>query len=253
LRGGGKPYFAEVAAAAAKLAAMEDSAVAEVLLSGGRVSKASSWDVPGSAVAEVAKAVAELYRAYVPEPYVPFVGPGRYAKPVAVEERTCVIKLTRVRSLVKDVAVVPQLPEDAALVMSTSPAVVDLAVSVDVEATYLGPDEAGHNLLLRETFAVRLKNPEGAVVLRYNPRFSTNGYATYPLRSVTSPETREGPGGVPRRRGRFEQLCRHVVATYVVYRQTGREAGGAFREVRGARAGDRRRDLRRPKKRIWAT
>ena len=55
---------------------MEDSAVAEVLLSGGRVLKASSWDVPGSAVAEVAKAVAELYRAYVPEPYVLFVAPA---------------------------------------------------------------------------------------------------------------------------------------------------------------------------------
>ena len=53
--------------------------------------------------------------------------------------------VTRVRSLVKDVAVVPQLPEDAALVVSTSPAVVDLAVGVDVEATYLGLDEAGHN------------------------------------------------------------------------------------------------------------
>jgi hypothetical protein len=36
LRGGGKPYFAEVAVAAAKLAAIEDSAVVEVLLSGGR-------------------------------------------------------------------------------------------------------------------------------------------------------------------------------------------------------------------------
>jgi uncharacterized linocin/CFP29 family protein len=92
LRSGGKPYFAEVAAAAAKLAAMEDLAVAEVLLSGGRVSKAYTWDVPGSAVAEVAKAVAELYRAYAPEPYVLFVGPGRYAKLVAVEERTGVVE-----------------------------------------------------------------------------------------------------------------------------------------------------------------
>ncbi len=159
LRSGGKPYFAEVAAAAAKLAAMEDSAVAEVLLNGGKVLKASSWDVSGFAVAEVAKAVAGLYCVYVPEPYVLFVDPGRYAKLVAVEERTGVMELTRVRSLVKDVAVVPQLPEDAALVMSTSPAVVDLAVGVDFETTYLGPDEAGHNFLLRETFAVRLKNP----------------------------------------------------------------------------------------------
>ncbi len=166
LRSGGKPYFAEAAAAAAKLAAMEDSAVAEVLLNGGKVLKASSWDAPGSAVAEVAKAVAELYRAYAPEPYMLFVGPSRYAKLVAVEERTGVMELTRVKSLVKDVVVVPQLPDDAALLMSTSPAVVDLAVGVDVEATYLGPDEVGHNFLLRETFAVRLKNPEGVVVLR---------------------------------------------------------------------------------------
>ena len=72
----------------------------------------------------------------------------------------------RVKSLVKDVIVVPQLPEDAALVVSTSPAVVDLVVGVDSEATYLGPDEAGHNFLLRETFAVRLKSREGVVVLR---------------------------------------------------------------------------------------
>jgi uncharacterized linocin/CFP29 family protein len=58
-------------------------------------------------VAEVAEAVAELYRAYVPEPYVLFVSPGRYAKLVAVEERTSVTELTRVSSLVKDVVVVP--------------------------------------------------------------------------------------------------------------------------------------------------
>jgi len=47
LRSGNKPYFAEVASAAVRLAAVEDSAVAEVLLSGGRVLKAFSWDVPG--------------------------------------------------------------------------------------------------------------------------------------------------------------------------------------------------------------
>jgi Uncharacterized protein, linocin/CFP29 homolog len=163
---GGATYFAEAEAAAAKLAAMEDAAVAEVLLNGKKVLTISSWDAAGSAVSEVARAVAELYRSYIPEPYVLFVSPGRYAKLVAVEERTGVMELTRVKSLVKDVVAVPQLPDDAALLMSTNPAVVDLAVGVDVEATYLGPDEAGHNFLLRETIAVRVKNPEGIVVLR---------------------------------------------------------------------------------------
>jgi uncharacterized linocin/CFP29 family protein len=77
------------------------------LLNGGKVLKASSWDVPGSAMAEVAKVVAELYRAYAPEPYVLFVGPGRYAKLVAVVERAGVMELTLVKYLMKDVVVVP--------------------------------------------------------------------------------------------------------------------------------------------------
>ena len=97
-----------------------------------------------------------------------------------------------------------------------------------------------HNFLLRETFAVRLKNPKALLSSGNNPRFSANGSATYPLRSVTSPEAGEGPGGVPRRRERFEQLCRYVVTTYL-YRQTGREARGALRQVRGARANDQGR------------
>jgi uncharacterized linocin/CFP29 family protein len=91
LRSGGKPYFAEVA---------------EVLLNGGRVLKASSWDVPGFAAAEAAKAVAELYCAYVPGPYLLFVSPGRYVRLVVVEERTGVTELMRAKSLVKDVVVV---------------------------------------------------------------------------------------------------------------------------------------------------
>ncbi len=194
--------------------------------------KASSWDVPGSAVAEVVKAVAELYRAYAPVPYVLFVGPGRYAKLVAVEERTGVMELTRVRSLVKDVAVVPQLLEDAALVVSTSPAVVDMAVGVDFETTYLGPDEAGHNSCSAKPSPWGRRTPKASLSSGNNPRFSANGNATYPPRSVASPEAGEGPGGVPRRRKRFEQLYRYVATTYP-YRQTGREARGAFRQVRG--------------------
>jgi len=163
---GNVAYFAEVVSAATRLAAMEDSAIAGDLLNAEKVFNASSWDVPGSAVAEVAKAVAELHRAYVPEPYVLFVSPGRYAKLVAVEEKTGVMELTRVKSLVRDVVVVPQLPDDVALLVSTNPAVVDLAVGVDVEVIDLGPDATGRNFLIRETFATRLKNRGGVVVLR---------------------------------------------------------------------------------------
>ncbi|WP_148682444.1 encapsulin [Pyrobaculum neutrophilum] len=153
--------------AAARFAYMEDAAVAEALLRGaGRTLEASSWERPGSATAEVARAVAELYRAYVPEPYVLFVSPGRYARLVVVEERTGVMELTRVKSLVREVAVIPQLEDGVALLLSASPAVVDIAVGVDTEVVHLGPDEAGHSFLLRETLAVRIKKPEGVVVLR---------------------------------------------------------------------------------------
>ncbi|AET33345.1 encapsulin [Pyrobaculum ferrireducens] len=152
--------------AAVKLAYEEDAAVLGDLLKSGDVVEISSWDRPGSAVQEVAKAVAELYRRYVPEPYVLFVSPGRFAKLVAVEEKTGVMELTRVKTLVRDVVALPQLGDNDALLISIHPSVADIAVGVDAEVIYLGPEEGGHGFLLRETFAVRVKNPAGVLALR---------------------------------------------------------------------------------------
>ncbi|MEM1598773.1 MAG: family 1 encapsulin nanocompartment shell protein [Pyrobaculum sp.] len=168
---GEEVYSAVADQAAARLTYEEDSFILNELLANTKVKNfaISSWDAPGSATAEISAAVGLLYGEYVPEPYVLFVSPGRYAKLLAVVERTGVTELARVKSLVRDVAVLPQLKDDVAVLASTHPSVVDVAVGVDTSLTYLGPDDGGHLFLLRETLGLRLKDPRGVLVLRQKP------------------------------------------------------------------------------------
>ncbi|MEZ0248172.1 MAG: family 1 encapsulin nanocompartment shell protein, partial [Thermoproteus sp.] len=154
--------------AAARLAYEEDSLILNELLANPKTRSAamSSWDSPGSATAEISNAVGMLYGEYIPEPYVLFLSPGRYAKLLSVVERTGVMELTRVKSLVRDVAVVPQLRDDVAVLASTHPSVLDIAVGVDSSLVYLGPGDEAHQFLIRETLGVRAKDPRGVLILR---------------------------------------------------------------------------------------
>jgi len=127
---------------------------------------ASSWDEPGSAVAEVSRAVGELVKAGARPPFVLFVSPARYSKLIAVHERTGVMELQRVKALVSEVAVVPAMPDEVALVVSASPYVLDLAVGVDTEVSYIGPEDGYHAFRLWETLALRVRFERGVAVLR---------------------------------------------------------------------------------------
>lgn len=126
----------------------------------------SSWDEPGSAVAEISRAVGELIKAGVRPPFVLFVSPSRYSKLLAVHERTGVMELQRVKALVSEVAVVPVLPDELAVVVSASPYVIDLAVGVDTEVSYVGPEDGYHVFRLRETLALRVRYEKGVAVLK---------------------------------------------------------------------------------------
>ncbi|MEL9990513.1 MAG: family 1 encapsulin nanocompartment shell protein [Thermoproteus sp.] len=161
-------YSAAVDRAAARLAYEEDSLILNELLANPKIRTVamSSWDSPGSATAEISNAVGVLYSEYIPEPYVLFLSPGRYAKLLAVVERTGVMELTRVKSLVRDVAVLPQLRDDVAILVSTHPSVLDIAVGVDSSLMYLGPGDEAHLFLIRETLGVRVKDPRGVLILR---------------------------------------------------------------------------------------
>ena len=126
----------------------------------------TSWDAPGSAVTEVSSAVNSLYSNYIPEPYVLFVSPGRYTKLLTVVEKTGIMELTRIKSLVKDVVIIPQLKDDTALLLSVHQSVIDVAIGVDTALVYLGPEDSTHGFTLWETLAVRFKDSRGVIILR---------------------------------------------------------------------------------------
>jgi len=154
--------------AAVELATAEDRYILSGLLElKGAVSLgASSWDEPGLAVAEVSRAVGELIKAGARPPFVLFVSPARYSKLLAVHERTGVMELQRVKALVSEVAVVPVLPDEVALVVSASPYVIDVAVGVDTEVSYIGPEDGYHAFRVWETLALRVRCEKGIAVLR---------------------------------------------------------------------------------------
>lgn len=154
--------------AASELAIDEDRKVLEKLLAIEDAVKltATGWDEPGSAVAEVSRAVQELVRNGATGPYILFVSPTRYAKLVAVYERTGVMELTRLKALVKDVVATPALPDDTALIVTSTPTVLDMVIGGDTEVEYIGPEDGIHRFRVWETIAIRVRNPKGIAILK---------------------------------------------------------------------------------------
>ncbi|MCS7111444.1 MAG: family 1 encapsulin nanocompartment shell protein [Ignisphaera sp.] len=154
--------------AASELAMDEDRKVLEKLITTEGTVRLSitGWDEPGTAVAEVSKALQELLKNGVVGPYMLFVSPTRYAKLVAVYERTGVMELTRLKSLVKDVIAAPILPDDTAVVVASTPVVLDVVIGGDTEVEYIGPEDGVHRFRVWETIAVRVRNPRGIAILK---------------------------------------------------------------------------------------
>jgi len=165
---GERVYSTSIDQAAIRLAYQEDGSILSDLLGHAKVRRVTitSWEMPGSAVDEVSRAVNMLYMDSVPEPYVLFVSPGRYTRLLNVVERTGVMELTRVKSLVKDVVVIPQLTDDTALLMSINGSVIDLAIGADAALVYVGPEDGFHSFTIWETLTPRVKDPRGILVLK---------------------------------------------------------------------------------------
>jgi len=165
---GERIYSVTADQAAIRLSYEEDSTILNEILGNPkvRVMSITSWDSPGSAVNEVSGVINALYSNYIPEPYVLFVSPGRYTRLLMIVEKTGIMELTRVKSLVKDVVIIPQLRDDTALLLSTHQSIIDIAVGVDTALVYLGPEDGAHGFTLWETLAVRVKDPRGVIVLK---------------------------------------------------------------------------------------
>jgi len=154
--------------AAARLALRENEKIRDALLAtpGVLSHKISSWDEAGAAIKEVGEAVSMLVAERHTGPYVLFVSPTRYVKLLAVHEKTGVMELTRVKALVRDVVPTPVLPDDTAIIVSSTPRVLDIVLGADTEIEYIGPEDGAHLFRVWETIALRVHDPKGLVVLK---------------------------------------------------------------------------------------
>lgn len=153
--------------AAVELGLSEDRFVLDSLLSLKNSIKVqiSDWSKPGSAVEEVAAAVAKLVGRNVPPPFLLFVSPSRFSKLLSVHEKTGVMELTRVKALA-EVVTLPAMPDDTVLLVSSTGRVLDLVLGADTEVDYIGPENGRHAFRGWETLAVRVRLEEGVAVLK---------------------------------------------------------------------------------------
>jgi len=159
------PDISAALQAATKLAVDEDGYVVKTLLScrdSLRIPM-GRWGEAGVAIDDVAKTLQEFVKHGIAGPYVLFISPDRYAKLLKIYEK--VTELERLRSLVKEVVQSTHVPNNVAIIISANPHVIDMAVGVDTEVSYIGPENGNHIFRIRETIALRIKNPKGIAVL----------------------------------------------------------------------------------------
>lgn len=156
----------EAVKAAISLASDEDKLVVETLLREGKVRlPLGKWDEPGASVVDVARAVGELARRGFGRPYIMVVSLARYTKLSSVSEKTGVTDLERVRMLVDEVVATHAIPDDKALVISSTPAVLDVSYGGSSEVDYIGPEDGFHTFRLWSSMAVRVRIADGIVVM----------------------------------------------------------------------------------------
>ena len=123
-----------------------------------------SWERPGEAVDDVARAVAMLGAEGFHGPYLLLVSPQRYARLLAVHERTGVMELARIEKLARVVRT-PLLSPEQAILVSAEKTGLDIVVGVDTRVDYIGLEQGGHRFRASETIALRVFNPHSIVVL----------------------------------------------------------------------------------------
>ncbi|MET1160345.1 MAG: family 1 encapsulin nanocompartment shell protein [Thermoprotei archaeon] len=164
---GTKPDISAALGAATRLAFMEDSFIVEKLLGvkNALTMSISDWREPGKAVEEISRAVSTMINEGVTGPYILLVSPARYARLVAVHEKTGVMELERVKRLVKEVVPVKQLPDEKAVLVSSNPFFLDIVIGADTEIDYIGPENGNHLFRLWETIALRIRYPKAVMIM----------------------------------------------------------------------------------------
>ncbi|MEM4888923.1 MAG: family 1 encapsulin nanocompartment shell protein [Thermosphaera sp.] len=157
----------EVGFSARRLAIAQDRVVVESLMNNKLVKtmRMSSWESPGASVIEIASAVGELLRSGVRGPVTLILHPSRYVKLLNVSDKTGVMDLERVKSIVSEIVVSDAVPEKTALLTVADGSVFDVVVGADGVVDYIGPEDGFHVFRAWSTMTVRVKDPRGVVVM----------------------------------------------------------------------------------------
>jgi len=148
------------------LVSEEEKLIIDTLVKLGRTKlPLSSWDIPGNSVIDVAKAVTELVNHGFRKPFIMLVNPERYVRLLSVSEKTGVTDLERVKMLIDEVISVQGVPTDKVLVISAVPEVLDVVYGGNAEVDYIGPEDGYHIFRLWSTITLRVKIPDGIVVM----------------------------------------------------------------------------------------
>lgn len=119
------------------------------------------WTKPGNAFANVVEATEALQRAGHFGPFAMVVSPRLFALLHRIYEKTGVLEIETLRKLALDgVFQSNQLRGDLAIVVSTGPENLDLAVAMDLSVAYLGAERMNHPFRVLESLLLRIKHPD---------------------------------------------------------------------------------------------
>ncbi len=156
------------AAAAAIIALAEDKLVFRggkdgegIMTAKGRLKVAmGDWATKG-AFSDITAALQKLYEAGFPDRYALVVSPSGYAQMQRPYGNTGALEISLVRELCADgVYQTSVLDPGEAVVISTGPENLDLAVGVDLSVAYLDNIDMDHRFRVFETVALRIKRPK---------------------------------------------------------------------------------------------
>jgi uncharacterized linocin/CFP29 family protein len=167
--------FSAAASAAALCARKEDDLIFNghkglgyegLLTAGGsqRMVK-GNWSEESGAFHDVVRGIEGLVAKGFSSQWVLVVSPDLYAQMQRIQPQLGILELERVKSLVDGgVFQTPAMGRERAVLVSSEPRNLDLAIGQDLVTAYLGPDKLNHQLRVMETVMLRIKNPEAIVV-----------------------------------------------------------------------------------------
>lgn len=160
------PEFPEAVKAALWLVSEEEKLVIDALIGGAGIkTHMGSWEDPNEPVLDVARAISELASRGYRRPYILFTSPARYTRLLRVSDKTGLTSLDRVKAVVDDILYSPFLSDDVALILSSTPEVLDVVFGADGEVEYIGPEDGYHVFRLWSSIGLRIKSSEGVVLL----------------------------------------------------------------------------------------